>query len=175
MIELLLGTALALGALAFVLAPLFMEERVSIADTAAAPDGSVPVGEASAVEALREIEFDRATGKLSDADYSTLKASYTARAVEAMRAVEGSVASSVTSAPADAALSFDSRFDARERRTIESDVAPRCPSCGPRPQPDARYCSDCGRFLTGECGACGAAVTEPGARFCGDCGATLAA
>ena len=35
--------------------------------------------------ALREIEFDRATGKLSDADYDELKARYTARAIDAMR------------------------------------------------------------------------------------------
>ena len=35
--------------------------------------------------ALREIEFDRETGKLSDADYSELKARYTEAAVLAMR------------------------------------------------------------------------------------------
>ena len=35
--------------------------------------------------ALREIEFDRATGKLSDADYAELKARYTEQAIAAMR------------------------------------------------------------------------------------------
>ena len=44
-----------------------------------------------AVDALREIEFDRATGKLSDTDYDELKASYTQKAINAMRASNNSV------------------------------------------------------------------------------------
>lgn len=39
----------------------------------------------SAVDALREIEFDRATGKLSESDYDQLKSSYTQRALVFMR------------------------------------------------------------------------------------------
>ena len=39
-----------------------------------------------ALAALKEIEFDRETGKLSDADYEFLKAKYTGQAVEALRA-----------------------------------------------------------------------------------------
>jgi hypothetical protein len=50
-----------------------------------------------------------------------------------------------------------------------------CASCGPRPEPDAVYCSDCGRYLAGRCPRCGAAADQPGARFCGACGETLAA
>ena len=38
-----------------------------------------------ALAALKEIEFDRETGKLSDTDYEFLKAKYTAEAVEALR------------------------------------------------------------------------------------------
>ena len=43
-------------------------------------------GEVSAVDVLREIEFDRATGKLSEADYGSLKSAYTARALAELRA-----------------------------------------------------------------------------------------
>ena len=39
-----------------------------------------------AVDALRELEFDRETGKISDADYEPLKARYTEQALVAMRA-----------------------------------------------------------------------------------------
>jgi len=39
--------------------------------------------------ALKEIEFDRATGKLSDADYEQLKAKYTEAALAAMRGERG--------------------------------------------------------------------------------------
>ena len=40
----------------------------------------------SAIDALREIEFDRATGKLSDDDYAALKAQYTRTALVELRA-----------------------------------------------------------------------------------------
>ena len=50
-----------------------------------------------------------------------------------------------------------------------------CESCGPRPESDAIYCSQCGRYLAGACGSCGSPVTEAGARYCGACGGALAA
>jgi hypothetical protein len=112
---LVLGTLLALGALSFVLYPLFMsgppvgsplpERHSDDGDTARNP----------ALDALREIEFDRETGKLSDADYRTLKETYTQEAVTAMRA-QGS---------------------------------PVCSTCGPRPESDALFCSNCGASLAG--------------------------
>jgi hypothetical protein len=52
---------------------------------------------------------------------------------------------------------------------------PKCPTCGPRPESDATYCSGCGHYLPGACGSCGTAVELPGARFCNSCGAQLAA
>lgn len=85
MTALLIGTVLALAALSFVLYPLV----VSSGDSRLTLDEPVPAsGDTrgnTAVDALREIEFDRATGKLSDSDYDSLKASYTQRAVSVMR------------------------------------------------------------------------------------------
>jgi len=43
---------------------------------------------ALAVQGLRELEFDREMGKLSDADYASLKASLEGRALQAMSAIE---------------------------------------------------------------------------------------
>jgi hypothetical protein len=71
-----------------------------------------------ALTALKEIDFDRETGKLSDADYEFLKAKYTAQALDALREEE--------SRPA---------------------VALSCVTCGPRPEPDAIFCSTCGLRL----------------------------
>src|SRR5918994_695382 len=42
-----------------------------------------------ALLALKEIEFDRETGKLSDTDYQYLKDKYTAEALEALRTEDG--------------------------------------------------------------------------------------
>ena len=84
MIPLIVGTALALAALSFVLYPLLFG---SSSENQVIPSASQreSTGD-SAIDALREIEFDRETGKLSDLDYAALKASYTQRAVNAMRA-----------------------------------------------------------------------------------------
>ncbi len=111
MTAMLIGTSLALLALAFVLYPLF-REPLGI-NTIARGAGRQPV--TMAVDALREIEFDHATGKLSERDYVELKRSYTERAVAAMRAGESD-------------------------RSV-------CDLCGPRPEAEAIFCSDCGRAL----------------------------
>ena len=82
MTALFIGTALAVASLCFVLYPLYRAD-VSLVPRASAAGRSRQSG---AVEALRELEFDRATGKISDSDYEPLKARYTSQALVAMRA-----------------------------------------------------------------------------------------
>jgi hypothetical protein len=106
---------LALGTLSFVLYPLFMTGSLS-GPTRAIPFDRDEAARNPALDALREIEFDRETGKLSDADYSALRAQYTQRAVESMRGGDAVV----------------------------------CPTCGPRPEKDAVFCSNCGAQLLAE-------------------------
>jgi rRNA maturation endonuclease Nob1 len=130
-----------------------------------------------ALTALKEIEFDRETGKLSDADYEFLKAKYTAAALEALRQesekeepddVEAIVAAKVRalrSAPA-----------ATSSNPTTSNPDRWCKTCGPRPEPDAIFCSSCGQRLpTGSmCDRCGTQLT-PNSRFCEGCGQQVAA
>jgi hypothetical protein len=84
-----------------------------------------------ALTALKEIDFDRETGKLSDTDYQFLKAKYTAAALDALRA-------EAAGAPAS-----------------EGESRPACRTCGPRPEPDAVFCSTCGLRL----------IASPGSEF----------
>ena len=165
MIPLAIGTLLAIGALAFVLYPLFAGGAAAPPPRRSAP--AAPSARQLAVEALREIEFDRATGKLSEADYDEMKARYTQQAVAAMRA-EGSAPPSLT----DDAVEAEIR---RFRALTPAGAPPACRTCGPRPEPDAAYCSTCGSYLAGACAHCGAPVEAPGARFCPSCGHRLAA
>ena len=128
-----------------------------------------------ALAALKEIEFDRETGKLSDADYELLKAKYTAAAVAALRE-EGE----------PAATDVEDLIAARVRslRSASTSVGPAgdstpqlaCGVCGPRPEPDAIFCSSCGRHLAARtpCIRCGS-VLVPGSRFCEGCGNPVAA
>jgi hypothetical protein len=164
-ITLLIGALLASVALAFVLYPLFDESAATAAPhprSAHAPVLSAP----SPVEALREIEFDRATGKLSEADYEALKATYTRQAIAEMRAGDAAPTASTTG-------SEDDPLEALIRAQRERLVA--CPSCGPRPEPDAVFCSSCGRSLAHDCARCGAEIREQDARYCSGCGNALAA
>ena len=163
MTALIIGTLIALAAVAFVLVPLFREDEAATVIDARSPQATDAATGDDAVGALREIEFDRATGKLSDADYAALKSRYTAEALEAMRAAD---ATAITPEASDLAEEAILRYRKR---------AVGCEVCGPRPEPDALYCSTCGRYLPGRCSGCGAAVSEPAARFCISCGRTLAA
>lgn len=72
-----------------------------------------------ALLAIKELEFDQATGKVSDEDYQTIRGRL---AMEAMQVLDPSAAGF----PAAAA------------------VATTCRKCGPRPEADARFCSACG-------------------------------
>ena len=162
LLALVAGTVLAVGALAFVLHPLFFAVRdrarhITPPDRANAGD--------SAIVALREIEFDRATGKLSDSDYGELRQTYGARALSDMRAAkQADTTPAPTPEPTDA---IEARVRAYRMTHRE------CVTCGLRPEPDAIYCSACGSYLDGVCPACAAKITEPGAVFCSSCGTSL--
>lgn len=165
MVALLVGTVLAVLGLAYVLLPLMRGASTS-APVPIAPD--LPP-EASAVDALREIEFDQATGKLSDEDYAALRAEYTPLALAELRARESADAA----AAGESGIALDDAAEQMIARAKQRGMS--CASCGPRPEPDALYCSDCGRFLGVACLTCGAPVPSDTARFCTECGAALAA
>jgi hypothetical protein len=124
-----------------------------------------------ALLALKEIEFDRETGKLSEEDYRFLKEKYTAQAIEALRAEEE------TRAPDDVEALIAHRV--RALRSAAASAPPGalvCPTCGPRPEPDAAFCSTCGSRLpaAATCAHCGTALAAD-SRFCEGCGSRVAA
>jgi Double zinc ribbon len=136
-----------------------------------------------ALAALKEIEFDRETGKLSDSDYQSLKAKYTAEALTAMRhdpepttADRGSDDIETMIAAKVRALRSDSAVKSSDGSASFASGAPACPSCGPRPEPDAVYCSSCGRRLPVRvvCDRCSTTLV-PGSRYCESCGRQVAA
>ena len=125
--------------LVLVLQPLLRRRQV---DTPSADEPLDPeeTARGTALAALKEIDFDRETGKLSDGDYQFLKAKYTAIALEALRAEQESSDTDPV----------ESLIAARTRATANITPAerPQCRTCGPRPEPDALFCSTCGQRLT---------------------------
>ncbi len=179
MLEFVAGIVVAIAALALVLEPLvrrdirqpalvtpeFSHDEVDFTDLEESDSPKI-----QALLALTEIEFDKATGKLSDEDYVALKTEYSAAALAAME-VEDVVGEGEAGAQEDAAEAAVKR--ARARSTAA------CLACGPRPELSAVFCSSCGRPLAAphgrpRCSMCGEAL-EPQSKFCPKCGGEIAA
>jgi hypothetical protein len=169
LLELLAGILLVAGAVYFVLRPILRPEpSEETSSETGTNEGLDPDDDFSpravALRALKEIEFDRATGKLSDQDYDGLKAKYTAEALAALRAEtweQGAGSGTL-----------------RDGTALRSPLPlATCPTHGPRPESDAQFCSECGRRLDtapGYCARCGTSL-EREARYCHSCGARVAA
>lgn len=128
-----------------------------------------------ALLALKEIEFDRATGKLSDADYDSLKARYSEEALAALDADETRAKLSLAAGDPEQLIAARVR-QLRAASVPGQPAPPPCPTCGPRPEPDALFCSTCGQALTlaAFCSSCGSAL-PPDSLFCAACGVRVAA
>jgi hypothetical protein len=141
-----------------------------------------------ALTALREIEFDKETGKLSDADYEELKARYTAAAVEALRQetaladdVAGEVAAasmggedtlSVGRGPEDAACKEYGDVEAMIAVRAHALRSARAATSSDSAMPASSFESAAARAA--ECESCGPRP-EADALFCSTCGRRLQA
>jgi NADH pyrophosphatase NudC (nudix superfamily) len=124
----LLITAVAL----FVAAPL-TEHRTGIFESTSGRERqSLDHEHALAVQGLRELEFDRAMGKLDTDDYHILRQRLEARALIAMRSIERKAGSLASSSQA---------VSAKPRATAER--VNFCPQCGARFKPTYNFCPNC--------------------------------
>jgi hypothetical protein len=89
-----------------------------------------------ALAAIRELEFDYATGKISPEDYALLRARYEARALQAIRRA-ATAASGTAGGEPDLEALLEAEVAARRRSR-------RCASCGAVLPQRARYCPSCG-------------------------------
>ena len=128
-----------------------------------------------ALLALKEIEFDRATGKLSDSDYDMLKERYSEEALVALDRDQADAQRVAATADPEALVA--ARLNQlRSAHATGTPAPPLCPGCGPRPEPDALFCSSCGRALSQArfCVSCGERLPAD-SRFCVGCGSKVAA
>lgn len=116
--------------------------------------------------ALRDLDFDHATGKLPEAEYAAQRAQLVAEGAQVLRQLDAlAPAAAPASAPA-----VDDEIEAAIAR-LRQPAAPSRPAdadieaaVARRRQPAAaRFCGQCGQPL------------RPGDRFCGACGAPVAA
>jgi hypothetical protein len=102
------------------------------ADTAAEVLPPLERDKLEAYAAIKEAEFDRRMGKLSDDDFAALTQRYRQQALTAIAAIEQ--ARRAAEGPRRTARSAPVRFAF-------------CPSCGSRLTARSHYCSACGRAL----------------------------
>lgn len=136
---------------------------------------------ALALRTIKELEFDRAMGKVSDRDFAEMSARLRARAGRLMRQLDANVdyrqqierelhqrlgpARPPASAPA---------AEAAQAPTPQPAQRKACPACGTSNDVDAKFCTGCGISTSAACAGCGTA-NDPDARFCKSCGTRLSA
>ncbi len=158
MVALFVGVLVALAAVALVLDPLIRPEAIR-PEPPMREDVDDPVQQRKelALAALKEIEFDRATGKLDDADYERMKAKYTAEALEALREVdaanapapvEPALAVAMAGAGAVAAGMVGGGADPVEALVAAKRKAGKgrkfCTECGAEVEGKGKFCVECG-------------------------------
>jgi hypothetical protein len=141
----LAAVLIVMGVALFVAAPLFEAARRGRVGRGDPDRIRLEHERALAIQALRELEFDREMRKLSEADCAELKQQLEARALRAMAALE----------------KLDQRDSARTSGAGRKRVA-RIPAAAPGAGAAVRFCPACGQPVTGKvnfCAACGAALT----------------
>jgi hypothetical protein len=92
-----------------------------------------------ALRSIKELEFDRAMGKLSDSDWREMSGRLRARASRLMRQL-------------DAGSGYREQIERDLAKRLGASAAPAvatraCPSCQVENDPDARFCKACGSKL----------------------------
>jgi RNA polymerase subunit RPABC4/transcription elongation factor Spt4 len=189
--SLLLGFAL-FALTAFVVAGPFFEKR-RVQETGHGPADPLLAERESVLTALRDLDFDHATGKITDEDYAPQRAQLVAQGAHVLRqldalgapgrapaadsdaAIERAVATRRRAAPARSAQSADDLIEAQiaaRRKTSPARDRAACPHCGALANAGDRFCPSCGKSLSLACPRCARPVL-PADRFCAACGANL--
>jgi hypothetical protein len=120
--------------------------------------GREPIGErardrlvrekALVLRSIKELEFDRAMGKVSDTDFADISGRLRTRALALMEELERADAAPPAAASARApAAPGVAAARGRAEAPPRAPAASACPECRTLNEPDARFCKQCGRRL----------------------------
>lgn len=111
---------------------------------------------AVALEALRELEFEHETGKLTDEEYGRQRARYGRAALDALEEMESSGGEGAAPVEAEEASGGAAGEDVADSGDAtepgEQEARTRCPSCGSAVRSDASFCAQCGSPLAASAG-----------------------
>jgi hypothetical protein len=168
-LTLLFLAALGAGVVLFVLFPVFARAtEVSELPTADAQEQkSLTEKKERIYEAIKDADFEYQAGKLSEADYRSMRADFLSQAAETIARLDD-----LGQPPAP------SREAAPPRQAESPEVpsGPTCSSCEQSNPPEAQFCYRCGAGIAipADCPQCGAELQKE-ARFCTECGVAIPA
>lgn len=156
----LIGTGLLVLTVLFVADPLISKKKMKTA-TAGNKMPAVPNHYAESLIALRDLDFDQRTGKITDEDYANLRTELLVKASRELQAKDQQ------ENELDALLE-----DAIRNRKNGNLPGRTCKQCGSMQKTTDRFCSACGVSLTPMCQYCGHDI-RPGDLFCTSCGQSV--
>jgi hypothetical protein len=179
MIVVIVAIVLATLTVAFVAYPLFRGVRATgnPLDQDSELDGLVAQREASLL-AIKDLDFDFQTGKLSEEDYRELRGRYAAKAVSVLQELDRRAGPTPELEEEIEQEVRQLRQKGEERRRKQEAGGRRgekelsCPRCGRAYQAGDRFCAGCGAALATVCPRCSTPY-KPGDRFCAGCGGKL--
>lgn len=161
-------------------APLTLDDAMSLAAPRAEEEQKRAV-----LRALKDLEYERSVGKITEEDYAELSARYRRQAKELLRSLDESlapgrerVAALVEARLAGVEVPAEKPKKRRKKAAVPEGDAPRTPTrrclaCEVKNELDARFCKGCGAALAGEgehaCTACPARYPDD-RDACPECG-----
>lgn len=151
--SILIGLALLAAALAYISLPFRQKQLKSVNNSNSTTQQK---GQGDAIlSALRDLDFDFRTGKISEEDYTPLRTHLVVEVAQYMEAEE--------KREAQLEALIQSRRTAQQQRS-------KCQHCEAPIQAGERFCSKCGSAISSEsCPSCGKKI-QAGDLFCSSCG-----
>jgi hypothetical protein len=125
---------------------------------------------ALALRSIKELEFDRAMGKVSDQDFAEMSARLRQRAGRLLRQLDAGV-DYRQQIEREIAQRLGPAAAAAASAPTGAPAAP-CRACGVALEPGARFCTGCGLATATSCASCGT-ENSADAKFCKSCGARM--
>ncbi len=152
--SILIGLLLFAATIPIVIKPLLNQKRLKPAMAGSAKVSSADQHQASLL-ALRDLEFDHRTGKVTDEDYASLRANLLAQAAVTIDAqdkrsvdLDALIEQAVRSrrqTPVDSLI--EEAIRRRRKNQVEAQAVNLCPKCGRKARADDRFCAGCGASL----------------------------
>ena len=117
---------------------------------------------------IKDLDFEKASGKLSDADYESSRNDYLAQVSAVMTRIDELAPQQEQKPKKKISVKAKRTAPKRKAETIA------CASCGETNPKSSKFCLDCGSPFEARCAACSETL-PPKAKFCNACGEKVSA